>query len=332
MLVRDTSLRLLAMLRIIPRRPPGVTCRQLQEKLASRGYEVSKRTVERDVGRLSEQFPLISEGSHPEHWSWMPGASDQGLPGHDPLSALTWQLVEEYLQPLLPLSVKEEVEPQFRSARQFLRESGSRKLRRWRNRVRYLPRAMPLPPPKIDSKVLESVYFALLEGRQLQVNYRSRGQERARPLTLNPLALVVRETVYYLVTVVEPFEEPVHTVLHRMSQPKVLESRVNEPPDFDLDSHIRAGRFQYGRGEPIRLVARFDQYAAQPMLEAPLSADQDSKVLEDGRIEIAATVMNTNQLFWWLLGFGSNVEVVAPKSLRKNFIEEIEILASRYSS
>lgn len=329
--MRDTSLRLLAMLRAIPRRSPGISSRELKAKLATRGYEVSKRTVERDLVRLCEQFPLVTEGSHPEYWSWMPGAADYALPGHDPMSALTWQLVEEYLQPLLPISIRDELEPQFRSARNFLRETGSGKLRRWRERVRYLPRAMPLPPPKIAPDVLDSVYTALLEGRQLEVYYRSRGQLRARPLTLNPLALVVRETVYYLVTVVEPFEDTVHTALHRMGRPKVLESAVREPDGFDLDAHIKAGRFQYASGRKVRMVARFDEYAAQALLEAPLSPDQDSTPLDDGRIEIAVTVMESHQLIWWLLGFGSNVEVVAPQELRNTVAKEIERQWARYA-
>lgn len=310
--MRDTSLRLMAMLKIIPRRPPGITSRELKEKLERRDYEVSKRTVERDLVRLSGQFPLTSEGSHPEYWSWMPGAAEQAIPGHDPMSALTWQLVEEYLQPLLPLSVREELEPQFKSARNFLRDSGSEKLRRWKHRVRYLPRAMPLPPPKIPSEVLDAVYTALLEGRQLEVRYRSRGQTKGRPLTLNPLALVVRETVYYLVAVVEPFEDTVHTALHRMSRPKLLQTAVREPQGFNLDAHIEEGRFQYASGRVVRLVARFDEYAAQALLEAPMSEDQDSRALEDGRIEISATVMESSQLLWWLLGFGSNVSAYEP--------------------
>lgn len=329
--MRDTSLRFLAMLRAIPRRPPGITSKELKARLAARGYEVSKRTVERDLVKLCDQFPLVTEGSHPEYWSWMPGAPEQALPGHDPMSALTWQLVEEYLQPLLPLSVREELEPQFQSARNFLTEAGSGKLRRWKQRVRYLPRAMPLPPPKIEPEVLEAVYTALLEGRKLEVHYRSRGQKRSRPLTLNPLALVVQETVYYLVTMVDPFEDIVHTALHRMSRPVALESEVREPEGFDLDAHIQAGRFQYASGRMIRLVARFDEYAAQSLLEAPLSADQSAKALHDGRIEIAATVMESNQLVWWLLGFGSNVEVVEPQELRAALSTEIERLWERYS-
>lgn len=328
--VRDTSLRLLAMLKIIPRRPPGINARDLREKLEKRGYEVSKRTVERDLVRLSGQFPLASEGSRPEYWSWMPGAAEQALPGHDPMSALTWQLVEEYLQPLMPLSVRDELEPQFKAARNFLCESGSQKLRRWKDRVRYLPRAMPLPPPKIDSDVLEAAYTALLEGRQLEVHYRSRGQSKARPLTLNPLALVVRESVYYLIVVIEPFDDTVHTTLHRMSRPRLLDTRVRESKGFDLDDHIRDGRFQYASGRRIRLVARFDAYAAQALIEAPLSENQSTKALDDDRIEVSATVMESSQLMWWLLGFGSNVEVVGPKELRQAVTAEIESLSNRY--
>ena len=146
----DTSLRLSRHAQNHPTAPAwDYLPRNAAGKLVTHGYEVSKRTVERDLVRLSGPFPLVTEGSHPEYWSWMPGAEALALPDHDPMSALTWQLVEEYLQPLLPLKCQGRA----RAAVQLCQKLPPRlwqqkKLRRWKHRVRYLPRAMPLPPPK----------------------------------------------------------------------------------------------------------------------------------------------------------------------------------------
>ena len=42
------------------------------------------------------------------------------------------------------------------------------------------------------------------------------------------------------------------------------------------------------------------------MLESPLSKDQQAKPIKDG-YEITATVVKTEQLEWWLRGFGEQV-------------------------
>jgi predicted DNA-binding transcriptional regulator YafY len=45
---------------------------------------------------------------------------------------------------------------------------------------------------------------------------------------------------------------------------------------------------------------------------------------------IEASVLDTPQLRWWLLGFGDAVEVVEPKSLRREFAEMSRAMASYY--
>jgi predicted DNA-binding transcriptional regulator YafY len=46
---------------------------------------------------------------------------------------------------------------------------------------------------------------------------------------------------------------------------------------------------------------------------------------------IIATVQETEQLFWWLQSFGSRVEVLEPKALRKKMIDSVKALAKRYA-
>ena len=326
----DTSLRLLTLLKLVPRRLPGITCRTLQERLRDRDFNVSLRTIQRDLEKLSGPFTLVSDGGHAARWSWLPGSPDQTLPGHDPFSAMTWCLVEDHLQPLLPQTVRSEIEPQFRAAKRFLTESGSQRLNRWRDRVRTLPRAMPLKPPDLDPGVMDTVYGALLNASQLKVTYRSRTANHPRELTVNPLGLVVRDSIHYLLATVEPHTDVIQVVLHRMAGAHVTDVRAREPRGFDLDRYIQEGGFEYASGPPIQLVARFYNDAGHHLLESPLSDDQVTQDLHDGSIEICATVRESAQLHWWLLGFGRRVEVIAPKSLRQSIGDEIQALAKCY--
>ena len=68
---KETLHRQWLMLQWIPRHPQRTTARDLAERLAAEGYDVSKRTVERDLDSLSAAFPLVAdEREKPFGWSW----------------------------------------------------------------------------------------------------------------------------------------------------------------------------------------------------------------------------------------------------------------------
>lgn len=53
---------------------------------------------------------------------------------------------------------------------------------------------------------------------------------------------------------------------------------------------------------------------------------------KDGRALVRATVADTTQLRWWLLGFGEKVEVLKPKRLREEFRAVSRKLAERHAA
>ena len=328
----DTTLRQITMLSLVPRRAPGITTEALRSALAARDFEVNLRTIQRDLVKLSAPFPLICDEGDPPRWHWAPHAEAITLPGHDPVSALSWQLIEQHLQPVLPRSLADEIQPHFDAARGFLESTDAGNFRRWTHRVRILPRSMQLHAPEIPTDVLDAVYQGLLEKRQVEVDYTNRTSEAPRRMTLHPLALVVRDSVHYLLATVWDFTDVRQMVLHRMSSARLLEESAQEPPGFDLDDYIRQGGFDYSSGEKIALMARFDAYAGKALLETPLTPEQTHEILEDGRIEIRASINDSEQLRWWLMGFGRGVEVIAPENLQQDLRQEVEALLDIYGS
>ncbi len=87
----------------IPRYPRTVTTKALQSFLATHGFEVSRRMVQRDVESLSasELFPLTSELQGKSNvWYWPPGATLLSLPVMDISVALTFSLAQAYSWPM----------------------------------------------------------------------------------------------------------------------------------------------------------------------------------------------------------------------------------------
>ena len=58
--------------------------------------------------------------------------------------------------------------------------------------------------------------------------------------------------------------------------------------------------------------------------------DQEIKIMEDGKVYIKASVSDTAQLRWWLLGFGGQVEVISPKSLREELFKSAKDMIKVY--
>jgi predicted DNA-binding transcriptional regulator YafY len=71
---------------------------------------------------------------------------------------------------------------------------------------------------------------------------------------------------------------------------------------------------------------------AEHLAERPLSADQTLKPTADGQVEARASVLNTQELRWWLLGFGDAVEVLGPAPLRRAFRDIAGRLHQRYTT
>ena len=326
----DATMRQITLLQLLPRRLPGLTSVELRDKLHDRGFAIHLRSIQRDLDRLSGQFGFTSDEATPPRWFWPPGAADLSIPSQDPHSALTWQLIEQYLEPILPPTVKREAEGQFRAARQVLEASFASHLQRWRSRVRMLPRGMPMKPPEITVGVLDAVHTALLESRQLCVDYQARHASEFKSMRIHPLGLVIRESVYYLVCTARDYSDVIQMALHRFGRAEVLADSVREPNGFDLDRYIEDGGFLYPQGQEIDLVARFDPYTAKHLCESPLGDEQSIRELDDGRMELQARVLNSQQLLWWLMGFGDKVEVLYPASLRQHLADQYQALYHRY--
>jgi len=144
------------------------------------------------------------------------------------------------------------------------------------------------------------------------------------------LGLVFKGGVAYLVCTFWRYTDIRQVVLHRVQHAEVLEGPAIVPEGFDLDRYIDEGEFSYPVGEPLRLEAVFSHGAAFHLHDTPLSVDQVIVELGHERVLLRASVENTAELRWWLLGFGELVEVLAPADLRDEFRERAAAMAARY--
>ena len=328
----DTTLRILAILSCIPVCPNAKSTKRILQELRELDpdYDVSERTVQRDLDQLSGRFPISCEArGRANHWFWTDPHALTQIPSMSAPTAFALRLAAEYLKPIMPPSTLGLLEAYFNHADSVLEGTA---LGRWTDKAVIVARGPVFTPPSVLVEVQEAVYTALMESRKVEVVYRAKARTRARQIVLNPLGIVVRAGIVYLVATSWDYEDVRQYVLHRMSEPQLLDERARSVPGFRLAEYVgEENQFSYpissGR---ISLKVLFEKVAAKHLIESRLAKDHRTTEQEDGRVLVEATVPDTAELRWWLFGFGSSVEVLEPASLREEFREEAARLETIY--
>jgi predicted DNA-binding transcriptional regulator YafY len=328
----NAPLRQWIIMRSIPRHPRKTTAADIAERLREEGIRTTRRTIERDLNDLSGLFPLVvDDRSRPYGWSWSAEGVPLDVPGMEPETALTFKILEHFAGRMLPKHTLSRLRPHIDLADQVLRNlDPAEGLRIWPDRVRVLPRGLQLREPETDPGVVAAVYQALLERRRFRLQYYSRFQACEREYEVNPLGLLFRDQVIYLVCTLWDYDDIKQLALHRMRQLDFLDTPVREPEAFDMDAFIAQGGFTYDAGDTIRVRLAFTRNAAFHLYETPLSEDQVLRERGD-RVEVTASVLDSQPLRWWLRAFGPQVEVLAPQALRDELSAEASALAALYS-
>lgn len=327
--MKSTLLRQWAMLRMIPRLPRKIGTGELMQRLQAADFNVDLRTVQRDLNQLSEVLPLTSDLAKPQGWSWKEAAGQFDIPGMEPQVALVFHMSEMYLRSLLPVSTVDTLKPWFSVARQVLDEHGNG-VAHWPDKVRVLPKGLASRAPDIADDVQCSVYQGILQGRRLAIEY-GRDPDDTCDYVIDPLALVVRDRIIYLLCLFDGYQDVRQVALQRIRRADQLPDTARRPADFSLDSYIAEGEFGLIFGDqPVRLTACFLPHLEIHLRETPIADDQALEWQEDGRVILTACVPDTLEMRLWLRSFGDEVEVLGPTGLRAEFAEMARELTALY--
>lgn len=304
----------LELLKRIPRNR-YITAPELHGQLQAAGIERTRRTIERQLESLVEEFDIERDDrAKPFGYRWKSHARGLSLPMLNEQESLLLALAERYLQNLLPASVMQSMNGFFYQARSNLLGGDAPKPeRQWLNKVRVVDVTQPLLPPVIAPGVFEAVTTALYRNLWLDLRYRNASGKLAEHHVM-PLGLAQQGPRLYLVCRFDGYTNERSLALHRIKNATVSGLGFTPPAGFSLEQYDADGRFGFGEGRKITLTFSIAKEAGYHLLESPLSKDQKVEETEKG-YRIQATVVDSAQLQWWLNGFGQNVWAVEKKPL-----------------
>ena len=303
----------------------------IYEQLMMAGFDISLRTVQRDLNALAKRFPIEKNNANPQGWRWKEDAPLQSLPHMNLSQAVAFNMVEANLTQLLPPVILDELFPWFDLARRQLKNS--KVTHSWIDRVRIEPATQPLIAPDIDLDSKDNIYHALFYQLQINACYTRSNKSEASEYTLNPIAIIQRGVIIYLLAT--RTDDPNATIrtfaLHRFDRVEILESAAQTPDSFQLDTYLDEGSMGFShplfgelaeRGKNTAVELQFTQQAGRSLTESKLSDDQIVISNDDDTLTIKATVNLTSQLVWWLRGFGSGLLDAKPALLYQAVLDQ----------
>ena len=343
----DTTKRYLYLLQNIPIHPAKISAPELQRKLASISVEleVDIRYIQRDLINLSSGFAIFSSKDDPNPekarqkpygWSWEEGSDRFSFPGIDVETALTMIMAGEHLKHLLPASSSRLLKVHFKDAEKKLgdmQSSSIGRLRSWRKKVAAIPTTLSLQPPQISNSVTTAVHDALLRDQCLKFTYKKSPNHEKKIHTVNPIGLVYRGPVPYLIATINDHENLLQFSLARMQHAERLDEHAKLLKSFSLSEYVSSGAFGILVDEKkptLKLKLKIQEGPANTLRQTPLSTDQNISNPRKGFVTVKATVTNIMALRSFILSYGSTAEVLEPKSLRQELATDLKKAAALY--
>lgn len=317
------------LLEILPERPERLTTTEVCARLAARGEKRTQRTVQRQLEALEQSpHPVVRVGTgKPYQWALEQHTKREFL-SQDPHTALALGFTYEKLEKLLPPETVVILREQQKAYDALLRAKKN-DFAEWRNRVCFVPRAHGRIDAPVDDQVRTTVYRALLEGKSLKVQYRSRTATETREHRVRPLGIAVRDTTVTVIAQFSGKEEPGQLLLHRMAAAELSSERI-PARRLDLRRYVEEGHLSFLLDrEPLALELLVAPGAVESFREAPIAEDQRIEGAGD-RFRLTATVPDTVDLRALIQSFMDAVEVVGPPHLRRYMVDLVDNAARMY--
>ncbi|MBQ9246111.1 WYL domain-containing protein [bacterium] len=173
-----------------------------------------------------------------------------------------------------------------------------------------------MPKFKIDINMLDTIRQAMKTNRQITAKYIE------RPVVLSPYGLIYGEKIYLIGVEEDKGNAPFCYLLHKFDDVKLADKTFDKGA-FNLDEYSKKS-FGVYQGECIDVKLLFSKDVAEDVLNYNFHNTQKVKQNEDGTVTVKFKASGEYEIMWHLFKWGSDVKVVSPVSLKKQYIELLE--------
>lgn len=295
----------------------------------AREFEVSSKTIQRDVEFMRDQLALPIDYDGPRHGFFYSEAVAQ-FPmitvSEGELVALlvAQKAVEQYKG----TSFEKPLHAAFEKLVASLGNEASVSLHELSEAVSF--RSAGVPEAQIE--VFELLADAVMASRAVEFEYQSLRAKKSEARRVEPYHLACISNQWYLIGNDQARGSLRTFALTRIEKARNLGTAFVRPADFSAAEMLSGSfaAFEAGKTEKVRI--RFDDFAARLVGERQWHKSQKIRKLPDGGAELTMQVGVAPDLEAWILGWGGHAEVLEPASLRGKMAAEAAAMGKRYAS
>lgn len=292
----------------------------------ARDYEVSERTIKRDVEWLRDfqGAPIAYSAKHRGYYYEDPEfrLSDFVL-SEGELFALA--IGEELLAHYENTPEHATLKRVFQKLTEMLPEKVSIADEFLSSRLTIMER----PRTIISERIWKLVLSAMREEQQLHVRYRSVSSGPTDRL-LSPYHVLGHSGEWYVIGHDSRHQETRVFAVSRIEEAELTERRYDLPEDFRVEEYVDPDLGVFLRKEEMDVVLRFTPEVAPYIRERRWHRSQRLRELEDGGVELRFRTNQVESVQQWVQSWGTGCQVLSPKDLREAVFESLRGSLSYY--
>ena len=307
----------------------SMSAKEVTEELNHRGFNISERSVQRDLNALKGFNGLIFKtvGITKRCRLWSVQTIDFTSPGKlDEAGALAIVTAQKQLELTAPSNVTASLQNAFDRANEIISQSNSRETK-WHKRVRVVNPSHWLKPPILNDEDFNCIRTAVSNNEAIRFKYEKHSNDEPKQKLATALGLYYRGPVAYLIVFNHKYQTIENYPISRIKDPIISFTETAQGVDsFDFDDFVKTGFLAYRYGEPFRLQAMVFNSVRREIEEAHLGSKQTLTSLEDNDefklLEV--DVPYTLNLIQWLLARAAYLKVLGPPEFKAKFEEEVK--------
>lgn len=169
----------------------------------------------------------------------------------------------------------------------------------------------------VGNEMLPDFLKAIKEKRIVTFDYTSYISEKTKKRQVLPLLLKEYRNRWYLISYSLDKKNVITFALDRITHLETTEEHYFELIDFNPDNYFKNSiGITANESEPVKVVFKIDKIGSKYLVSQPLHASQT--IIKEGtkRNTFELKVLLSEELKRTLLSYGSQIEIIKPKSLR----------------
>jgi proteasome accessory factor B len=162
---------------------------------------------------------------------------------------------------------------------------------------------------------------AITRKRTVHICYNSLFEGDVIELNLEPYHLLFNQRAWYVVGFSNMHKSVRTFKLNRIRELNITEQCFLGGENFDLHDYFGKAWSMIPEGKIYNVKLRFLPKVANNVTEVQWHSTQKVTRNSDGSATVEFRVDGLGEISWWILGYGDQVQVIAPKALRERVLE-----------